>query len=202
VRTEVARQGCRAKIASLCNSTAGLNELRATAIGLLKASVGFERWCWSLGDPTSLLAGGDLAEADLWPVMPRIFALEQWDAANALHVLARGPRPVTSLVEGTGGDLASNQCWDECLRPYGVGDQAAVALRDAYGSWGYLKLWRDQDEMPFTADDLGLLEAVVPLLGSAMRRSIASPRSAAADSESAAAVLVLDPDLHLRSMTT
>jgi hypothetical protein len=113
-----------------------LAELRLEVVELLKRTIGFDRWCWSVGDPDSLLAGGDLAEADLWPVMPRLFALEQWDEVNAVHVLARHRRPVGSLSEATAGDLARSRCWDECLRSHGVGDQATVVLRDAYGSWG------------------------------------------------------------------
>jgi DNA-binding CsgD family transcriptional regulator len=199
--THAARERCRERVVTLSSSSAALHELRLEAIGLIRATVGFERWCWSVGDPDSLLAGGDLAEADLWPVMPRMFALEQWDEVSAVHVVARGRRPVGSLDESTHGDLALNRCWDECLRHYGIGDQATLVLRDAYGSWGYLKLWRDRDERPFAADDLRLLEDVAPLLGSAMRRRVARVSGAAAASEMAAAVIVLDADLRPRSMT-
>ena len=91
------RSRCRERVLAVAGSSAGSIELRLEAVNLLKQTVGFDRWCWSVGDPDSLIAGGDLAEADLWPVMPRMFALEQWDEVNAPHVLARHARPVGSL---------------------------------------------------------------------------------------------------------
>src|SRR5579884_1078811 len=171
---------------------------------LLKRTVGFDRWCWSVGDPDSLLAGGDLAEADLWPVMPRMFALEQWDAVNGAHVLARRRDPVGSLSATTEGDLARSRCWDECLRAHDVGDQATVVLRDAHGSWGYLKAWRNREDRPFAVEDLRLLAEVAPHLGSAVRRRTLGPAvSEQADTvpERPAGVLILDADLRRRSST-
>jgi DNA-binding CsgD family transcriptional regulator len=201
VVTEAARERYRGKLALLSRSSAALSELRLEAIGLLKGVVGFQRWCWSVGDPDSLLGGGDLAEADLWPVMPRIFALEQWDEVSATHVLARRKHPVGNLDGATCGELALNQCWDECLRPFGIGDQATVVLRDAFGTWGYIKLWRDRDEMAFAAEELRLLEDVAPYLGSAMRRQVTHVQHAAAGADISAAVLVLGAELRVRSMT-
>jgi DNA-binding CsgD family transcriptional regulator len=191
-------------VLALAASSAGSAELRLEAVELLKRAIGFDRWCWSVGDPDSLLGGGDLAEADLWPVMPRLFALEQWDELNAPHVLARRRRPVGSLSLAMGGDLARSRCWDECLRLHGVGDQATVVLRDAHGSWGYLKAWRTREDRAFAAEDLRLLEDVAPGLGSALRRRAVDPtvfEPAEAPAERPAGVLLLDAELRPRSTT-
>jgi DNA-binding CsgD family transcriptional regulator len=174
------------------------------AVGLLKRTIGFDRWCWSVGDPDSLVAGGDLAEADLWPVMPRIFALEQWDEQNAPHMLARARRSVASLSAATDGDLAHSRVWDECLRLHGIGDQATVVLRDAYGSWGYIKAWRNREERSFAPEDLRLLEDVAAGLGSMLRRDLRGPRllgEAHVTTDRPAGVLILDPELRQRSAT-
>jgi len=178
-------------------------ELRLEVVEHLKRTIGFERWCWSVGDPDSLLGGGDLAEADLWPVMPRLFALEQWDEINAAHVLARCRWPVGSLSAATAGDLARSRSWDECLRAHGVGDQATVVLRDGHGSWGYLKAWRQRGERAFELEDLRLLADVAPCLGSAVRRRIVHlPAAAQSGSEERpAGVLILDADLRCRGST-
>ncbi|HEX8969709.1 MAG TPA: helix-turn-helix transcriptional regulator [Chloroflexota bacterium] len=203
--TDWQRSRCRERLLGLADSSLGSVELRLEAMALLKRSLGFERWCWTIGDPESLLAGGDLAEADLWPVMPRSFTLEQRGDVNAAHVLARGGRSVAGLSSATNGDLALSRCWDECLRPHGIGDQATVVLRDGYGSWGYLKAWRDRDDPSFAAEELALLEAVAPALGSALRRRAIGPgppRIPGNASERGSGVLILDADMHPRSWTT
>jgi len=141
----------------------------------------------------------------MWPVMPRMFALEQWDEVNAARVLARRQRPVASLGEVTQGDLAHSRCWDECLRPHGVGDQAMVVLRDAHGSWGYVKAWRNRADPPFAAEDLQLLEDVAPHLGSALRRRATGPavlEQVKVAPDRPAGVLILDADLRCRSATS
>jgi DNA-binding CsgD family transcriptional regulator len=204
VSTDGERLRCRERVLALCASSAGSAELRLEVIRLLKQMVGFDRWCWSVGDPDSLLAGGDLAEADLWPVMPRLFALEQWDEVNAPHLLARRPRPVGSLSASTGGDLGRSRVWDECLRLHSVGDQATVVLRDAHGSWGYFKAWRNGEDRPFAAEDLQLLGDLSTVLGSALRRRAVGPtafqRGELAE-QRPAGVLILDAELRLRSST-
>ena len=202
--TDAQRSRCRERVLALAASSAGSVELRLDVVQLLKRTIGFDRWCWSVGDPDSLLGGGDLAEADLWPVMPRLFALEQWDESNAPHVLARRRRPVGSLNETTDGDLARSRCWDECLRLHGVGDQATVVLRDTYGAWGYLKAWRNREDRPFATEDLRLLEDVSPGLGTALRRRAVGPtvfEPAEAPTERPAGVLILDAELRPRSST-
>ena len=108
--TDWQRSRCRERLLELADSSLGSAELRLEAVALLKRTIGFERWCWTIGDPESLLAGGDLAEADLWPVMPHSFALEQRGDVNAAHVLARCRRPVAGLSAATGGDLALSRC--------------------------------------------------------------------------------------------
>jgi hypothetical protein len=108
-------------------------------------------------------------------------------------------------VFGVDSDLGLSRCWDECLRPYGIGDQATVVLRDGYGSWGYLKAWRDRDDPAFAAEELALLEAVAPALGSALRRRALAPgplRIPASASERGSGVLILDADMRPRSWTT
>jgi DNA-binding NarL/FixJ family response regulator len=204
VTTTWQRSRCREQVLALADSSLGLHELRLEVIDLLKRTIGFDRWCWSMSDPDSLLAGGDLAEADLWPVMPRLFVLEQRDDVNATHLLARRQSPVGSLSAATGGDLARSRCWDECLRPYGVGDQATAVMRDAHGSWGYLKAWRNREDRPFSAEDLQLLEQVASHLGSALRRR-AVGQAILEDPDRAehpsAGVLILDVELRFRSST-
>ena len=203
--TEWQRERCRERLLRLAESNLSSAELRLEAVDVLKRTIGFDRWCWSVGDPESLLGGGDLAEADLWPVMPRNFALEQLGDVNAAHVLARSHRPVAGLSAATGGNLGRSRCWDECLRPYGIGDQATVVLRDGHGSWGYVKAWRNRKQPPFAAEDLQLLEAVAPTLGTALRKRALGPgplRIPNSPAERAAGVLILDADLRARSWTS
>jgi DNA-binding CsgD family transcriptional regulator len=202
--TDWQRQRGRERLLRLAQSSSSSSELRLEAVDVLKRTIGFDRWCWSVGDPESLLGGGDLAEADLWSVMPRNFVLEQQGDVNATHVLARSRLPVAGLSAATGGDLARSTCWDKCLRAYGIGDQATVVLRDGHGSWGYLKAWRDRADLPFASPDLQLLEAVASGLGTALRRRALGPgpiRIPDSSMQHASGVLLLDTDMHTRSWT-
>jgi len=131
--------------------------------------------------------------------------LEQQGDVNAAHMLARSRHPVGGLSAATGGDLARSRCWDECLRPYSIGDQATVVMRDRHGSWGYVKTWRNREDVPFAAEELCLLEAVAPSLGAALRRRALGPGPLQVEDSAthrASGVLILDADMRTRSWTS
>jgi hypothetical protein len=104
------------------------------AIAELQRAIGFDRWCWVLADPQTLIPLGGDAEHDYGPAVARSLELEYsgTDFA-AMGALARRTTPVASLSAETGGDLARSPRWDEVLRPVGIGDEAVLACRDALG---------------------------------------------------------------------
>ena len=164
--------------------------------------IGFDRWCWPLADPRTLLPLGGAAEHDYGPGVPRVLELEySGDDFAAMDVLARRSTPVGSLMRETGGDLARSPRWDEILRTVGIGDEAAAACRDALGCWGWVKAYRDRGDRPFDDDDLELLASAGSTLGAALRRGCTAAAPGSAHEPAAPGVIVLNPDLSVASRT-
>lgn len=143
-------------------------------MGALRQAIGFDGpSCWALADPGSLLpTGHGITGADeaFESSVPRLTALHQGYEAVSDRSMASSEQPVATLSMSTGGDLAKNQLWDECMRPHGVGDSFFLACRDRYGNWGWVNASRGGSEQPFTDEDVRLLNDVSASLGAAMRR--------------------------------
>ncbi len=168
------RARSRERLDRLSDSRLDSESIRREAIAELQRVIGFDRWCWPLADPETLLPSGGIAEHDFGPGVPRALEPEySRDEFAAKHVLARRANSVGSLSTETGGDLARSPRWDEAMRPVGIGDVAAVACRDALGCWGWIEAYRNRADRPFEEDDLDLLTKVGPKLGAwaALRRT-------------------------------
>jgi len=167
------RRRCRAKLERLSGSSLDRDSVRLEAIAELQRVIGFDRWCWPLADPDTLVASSGLAAHELGPKIARFLELEySEDAFAAKPLLARRANPAGSLRVETGGDLARSTRWDEVMRPAGIGDIAVVACRDALGCWGWVEAYRDRADRSFDEDELALLASVGSGLGSALRRTI------------------------------
>lgn len=194
---------CRERLDLLSESNLDCESLRREAIGYLRRTIGFDRWCWPLGDPETLLPCSGLAEHNYGPGVPRSLELEySTDSFAAKHIVARRDRPVGSLSLETGGDVARSARWDEVLRPAGIGDVATVACRDSLGCWGWIELYRGGDEPSFVESDLRLLDSVAGPLGSALRRHAMQPRTGDAAEPGPPGTVILDRDLRPVSWTT
>jgi DNA-binding CsgD family transcriptional regulator len=202
VVTERQRARCRERLGRLSESHLDSESLRREAIGDLQRVIDFDRWCWPLADPDTLIPLGALAEHDYGPGVPRVLELEySGDDFAAMDVLARRTSPAGSLSAETRGDLARSPRWDQILRTFGIGDEAVVACRDALGCWGWIKAYRDGGERPFAEDDLDLLGQVGPSLGSGLRRSMMRESGGSVASPSPPGVLVLGGDLRAITWT-
>lgn len=194
---------CRSRLDDLSRSSLDGESLRLAAIAYLRRTIGFDRWCWPLADPQTLVAGSGLAEHNYGPGVPRSLQLEySTDEFAAKHVVARRPRPVASLAIETHGDLARSARWDEVLRPAGIGDVAIVACRDSQGCWGWIELYRDSCDRAFDESELGLLESIAPAIGTALRRHAMQPSHIELRDPEPPGTLVLDRDLRPVSWTT
>jgi DNA-binding CsgD family transcriptional regulator len=176
--------------------------MRSEAIVELRRVVGFDRWCWPLADPETLLPLSGLAEHDFGPGVPRSLELEySGNDFAAKDALARRSNPAASLKAETGGDLARSSRWDEVMRPVGIGDIAAVACRDSLGCWGWIEAYRDSADRRFEVQDLELLASVGPSLGAALRRTVMDESNGGALEPRPPGVMVLDRNLRLVSWT-
>jgi DNA-binding CsgD family transcriptional regulator len=203
VATARERNRCRERLAQLDDSSLDCGSIQHEAVALLRGVIGFDRWCWPLGDPEALIPLTGAAEHDYGPGVGRALELEYSGGDFAtMSELAAKPYPAASLSAATAGDLARSPRWDEVLRPVGIGDEAIVVCRDAVGSWGWLKAYRDGDDVAFGDDDLELLADVGPTLGSALRRRFdAATREAGVTVPASPGVVVLDHELRAVSWT-
>jgi len=193
---------CRDRLESLSHGTLDSDAFRREAIGSLQRAVGFDRWCWPLADPETLVTSSGLAEHNYGPHVPRSLELEySADVFAAKPLLARRERPVGSLMAETGGDLARSARWDEILRPAGMGDVAVLACRDAWGCWGWIELYRDSADRAFDEQELQLLESIGPAVGEALRLR-AMARGGDHRDATLPGTLVLDRDLRPVGWTT
>lgn len=178
------------------------DSIRREAIVELQRVIGFDRWCWPLADPETLLPLSGLAEHDYGPGVPRSLELEySGQDFAAKHFLGSRANSTGSLDAETGGDLARSPRWDEVMRPVGIGDVATVACRDELGCWGWIEAYRDTSDRPFEERDLELLAEVGPDLGGALRRSVMDAGSGVVVEPGPPGVVVLDRDLRLVSST-
>lgn len=200
--TAKARSRCREQLEQLGGSSLDSESLRREALQALRRVIGFDRWCWPLADPETLLPLGGIADHDYVPGLPRALELEYSGTDFAAkHVLARRPHPASSLGTETHGDLARSPRWDEVMRPVGMGDVATAACRDALGCWGWIEAYRDRADTMFDEDDLALLAHAGNTLGPALRRTAISSDTAMTTEPRPPGVLVLDSELQLVSAT-
>jgi DNA-binding CsgD family transcriptional regulator len=196
------RDRCRERLEQLSGSRLDCDSLRREAVADLQRVIGFDRWCWPLADPETLLPASGLALHDYVPGVPRALELEySTDAFAAKHVLARRANPAASMRTETAGDLAQSPRWDEVMRPVGIGDVAAVACRDALGCWGWIEAYRDRSDRNFEDEDLELLASVGPSLGSALRRTMFDDGASGTAEPHGPGVIVLDRALTPLSST-
>jgi DNA-binding CsgD family transcriptional regulator len=201
VATERERARCRERLERISESSLDCDSIRLETIAELQRLIGFDRWCWPLADPETLLPGSGLAEHDFGPAVPRSLELEySTDPFAPKRILARRPNCAGSLRAETGGDFARSPRWDEVMRPTGIGDVAAVACRDAHGCWGWIEAYRDGADRPFEERDIAFLASIGPRLGSALRRTMYANDGIVAG-PSPPGVIVLDSNLSLISWT-
>jgi len=196
VATARARARCRDRLGRLSDSGLDWESVCREALVELRRVIGFDRWCWPLADPDTLIPLSGVVDHDYGPGVPRVLELEYsgTDFA-AMDVLARRALPAGSLSSETGGDLARSPRWDQVLRQVGIGDEAVVACRDGLGCWGWLKAYRDGTERPFAEHDLELLASVGPHLGAALRRSLVRECGPSDSPTMPSGVILLDREL-------
>jgi DNA-binding CsgD family transcriptional regulator len=195
---------CRERLERLSTSTLDCESIQLEAIAELKRVIGFDRWCWSIADPATLLPLGGVAEHDFGPQVPRVLELEYSGGDFAAKdVLARRANSVGCLSAETGGDLARSPRWDQVMRPAGIGDIAVAASRDALGCWGWVEAYRDRCDRPFREEDLEFLASIDSSLGAALRRGLGEvpPASGDVPGPGSTGVIVLNADLQVVNMT-
>jgi len=165
--------------------------------------VPFDAYLFMLTDPTTLVGTSPLADVPMlpWPRLPALIRARYLTTLNRWPELLQAKVPAASLLTSSEGDPSRSLLWREVLRELGVVDVADAAFGDRHGSWGLLDLWRTDGS--FTAEELRYLgelaRHVVPGLRSALARTFVDTPDQLLPL--GPAVVVLDPDLRVRSQT-
>jgi DNA-binding CsgD family transcriptional regulator len=182
------------------------DEERALRIALLedlRQAVPFGAHMWALTDPETGVTSSPLATVPE-SAMARLPTLIRCRHLTTVNRPAELAAPAESLLRATEGQPEESLLYRE-LRGGGTAllDIATVVFRDRFGSWGWLDLWREEGDEPFSGPELDLLGAVSPFVTEALRRCLArtfdEPTPPLA--RSGPAVLVLSPELEVRAQT-
>ena len=88
--TALERGRCRERLERLSESGLDCDSLRREAIADLQRVIGFDRWCWPLADPETLLPASGDRDHDYGPRSPLTGAgVLDRRTSRPMHVLAR-----------------------------------------------------------------------------------------------------------------
>jgi DNA-binding CsgD family transcriptional regulator len=198
----------RLRIERICAEPRSDRELRAALLDEIKRVVSFDSYAWVGTDPSTTVGASPLAEVPSLDVLPAMIRLKYLTSTNRWTSLPADR--VVTLLDATDHHPERSMVWRELLHRYGVADVASAVLRDAYGCWGFLDLWRDA---AFSAAECAFLTGVLPGLTRSVRASLAAtftPSPAGALPDGPAVLLIsdmLEPELrtphaeaHLRAL--
>lgn len=190
------------RVARICRSQLLDRELRVSILDELRRALGFDAYAWLLTDPTTWVGSGPLAEVPNLAELPRLIALKYCTSVNRWTGLPARRGALLSVA--TDGRLSMSLMWRELLSGYGVVDVASISLRDRYGSWGFLDLWRLGSGSAYDKADAELLTRMGSSLTTGLRQAQARLFAAAASPPVVGpgpAVLVLDDQLRILQQT-
>ena len=143
-------------------------ELRARVLEQLRDVIDFSDYAWLLTDPVTWVGTAPLASVRDPQSLPLLIRLKYQAVTNRWTALPPG-RCVALSAATTARPRAGS--WQALLVTYGVTDVASLSLRDRYGSWSFLDLWRcGGSPATFTAEETELLTSLAAPLTAAVRR--------------------------------
>lgn len=181
----------------------GLTErnLRVAILDLVRTAVPFDSFVWLLTDPVSCVGCLPLADVPDLREIPTLIRLRYASAENRWSDSAAST--VSTLVEATSANLARSSLWREGLAAHRVSDIATTVLRDQYGCWGFIDLWRTNGAA-FSPSECSVLADCAPTMTTAVRRSLLSTferPTTPFENDDGPAIVLLDDDLTLLIQT-
>ena len=118
--------------------------LRAQLLQLVQRFVPFDSYAFVLTDPVTTVGSSPLAEIPDLTTLPDLVRLKYLTPVNRWTGLP--PSGCATLQQATGGRLDQSLVWREYLAGCGVVDVLSAVFTDRFGTWGFLDLWRRDDE--------------------------------------------------------
>lgn len=190
------------EIARLCVAGLDARTLRARTLPHLRRVVPFACAWFATADPETLLFTGGLSDAIPPSATPLFLANELFhDDVGKFSALARLAAPLETLFRATEGKPERSRRYREILRPFGMGDELRVALREGGRCWGYLCLHRELEDEPFHAQEADALLRLAPQLAAGLRNAVLIRRTAERPAPETPALVVLNEDLSFSRAT-
>jgi len=157
--------------------------------------------CWFTLDPASLLITSHYNA--FMPEFPHeALATEYYeDDVHDLARVARSADGVSTLHEAAGGDPSASPRWRANMEM--GGDQELIAgLRTPRGDvWGALSVYREPGEPMFSAEEIGFLRDLTPVLAEGARRALLLGEAQDPEGPQAPSLLVLSSAWEVESAT-
>jgi DNA-binding CsgD family transcriptional regulator len=160
------------RVARICGAAGDARVLRLELLAEVRRMVPFDAYAWLLTDPQTSVGSAPLADVPCLPELPDLIRLKYLTEVNRWTRL--NDPPVALLHDATGGDKSRSLLWRGLLSTYGVGDVASLVMRDRFGCWGFLDLWRSGASSRFGPAEAAYLSAFAPPVTSAVRRAQAN----------------------------
>jgi DNA-binding CsgD family transcriptional regulator len=192
-----------ARIGRLCHGSLTAKRLREEVVAEVGRVVPFDAYLFMLTDPVTRVGTSPLADVPMlpWPRLPTLIRARYLTTLNRWPELLDAKVASASLLTATEGDASRSLLWQEVQRELGVVDLATIPFGDRHGSWGLLELWRNEES--FSPAELRYLGSLAPYVVPGLRAALARTFVDTPDQllPVGPAVVVLDPDLQVRSQT-
>jgi DNA-binding CsgD family transcriptional regulator len=187
------------RVESLIDRRMNERELRIAILDVVRTVVPFDHYVWLLTDPDSCVGCMPLADVPDLREIPTLIRLRY------LHSENRWSDPVSRTVSTLASAAvhgAPQSPWCEHLATHRVSDVITTILRDQFGCWGFIDLWREDGSVFSPIAGERLTELAAPITAAVRRSLLATfePVTAPLDHHEPAIVL-LDDDLRLVTQT-
>ncbi|MDX6229131.1 MAG: hypothetical protein QOI76_2521 [Frankiales bacterium] len=178
-----------------------LTRLRQQVLDILREAVPYDAHIWLLTDPVTTVGAAPHAVV---PCLPELPALIKSKYLTTLNRWTAQLSTTATLYRSTGGDLSQSRSWRDVTSRYDLRDALSTVLKDQFGLWGFLELWRIAPSEPFSTADEEMLAELAPILTTLVREAQAAtfrPDAVAQRQDLGPVVLTLDDDLRVLSRT-
>lgn len=191
------------RVVGVCASTQDPLDLFERVAGLLRDELSYAAAGWILIDPDTMLMTGVYAEHVDHSLHRELISYELTvDDVNKFWELAHNGTAAAALSEATGGDLARSTRWARIYGPHGYGDELRAVFATGRTAWGHACLTRRAGDPFFAPDEVELLATVAPHIGNGIRACHLLGGLTGGEPVDAPALIVLDDDGEVVSLTT
>ena len=185
-----------------CYAGLDAGSLRLEVMRRLRDVVTIDAAFFATVDPVTLLFTSVASEQPLIEAT-ELFLDNEYGGrdVNRFADLAGDRDPVCSLDAATRGDRRASSRYREIMAPLALGDELRVVLRAAGHSWGVMCLHREAAAAGFDTHEIAVVRRIGPHVAEGLRRALLTTGSVAAESaESGVGVVVLGPDMSVKSI--